>query len=88
MSKSKYISYRSRINDLKYKFGGKYSCIFGTRLDNGHLSNCEVLCEGKPSFNEYKIISNGSIKQQKEIIQTFNRNKKTFDKFTLAQESP
>ena len=77
-------SFRSRMNDFKYNFGGEYSCICGIRLDNEHLFNCEVLCEGKPSFNEYKIISNGSIKQQKEIIQTLNRNIKTFEQFTQA----
>ena len=81
-------SYRSRMNELKYNFGGEDLCICGSRLDNEHLFNCEVLSEGKPSNTEYKLIFNGSIKQQKDIIQILNRNMKTLKKFTLAQDSP
>ena len=45
-------SYRSRMNELKYNFGGEDACICGIRLDNEHLMKCEILCEGKSSNQE------------------------------------
>ena len=81
-------SYKSRLNELKYNFAGEDPSICGIRLDNEHLMKWEILCEGKPSNQEYSLIFNGSIKQQKDIMQTLNRNMKTLKKFTLAQDTP
>ena len=78
-------SYRSRMNDLKYNFGGEDNCICGSILENEHMFKCEALTKGSQRNMEYKNIFNGSIKEQKYIVQILITNKKIF---TLAQVSP
>ena len=81
-------AYRSRMNSLKYNFGGEDICVCGTVLNNEHLYSCETLNgEYLPSL-KYSVIFNGTIVQQKEVIQILNRNKKIFENITLAQDSP
>ena len=64
-------------------------CISGIRLGNEHILNCEVFCKGKLSNIEYKLIFNGSINKNRDIIQTLNSYiKKTFNNFTLTQDTP
>ena len=80
--------YRSRMNPLKYNFGGQENFICSLPLDNEHILHCESLNEGKSSNMEYNHIFNGKLKQQKDTIQVLNRNMTIFNKFTQAQESP
>ena len=48
-------AYRSRMNDLKYNFGGEDICICRKFLDNEHLFNCETLNKGRQRSTEYNI---------------------------------
>ena len=50
-------SYRSRMNPLKYNFGGQENFICSLPLDNEHILHCESLNEGKSSNMEYNHIS-------------------------------
>ena len=61
--------YQSRMNKLKYNLGGEDICICGRNLENDHLLRCEILNNGTLSNILYNDIFNGSIKQQKDIIQ-------------------
>ena len=79
-------SYRSRMNSLKYNFGGEDMCVCSTVLNNEHLYSCETLNGEHFSSLEYQVIFNGTICQQKEVIQILNRNMKIFENNTLAQE--
>ena len=82
-------AYRSRMNNLKYNFGSEVEiCVCGTRLVNEHLYICEKLSDGKLSNVPYNEIFNGSIKQQKHIVQILVRNMKKYQELTLAQEIP
>ena len=62
------------MNKLKYNFGGEEICI------------CE-LNNRKPLNISYNDIFNGSIKQQKDIIQILIRNMNKYEEFNLAQDS-
>ena len=81
-------SYRSRMNQLKYNFGGEDICLCSLPLDNENLLNCESFNGGKPLNMDYTHIFNGTLKQQKDIIQMLNRNMKIFQTFTQAQDCP
>ena len=78
-------AYRSRMNDLKCNFGGENICICGNFLDNEHLFICEALNKKTQRSTEYKNMFNGTIKEQKDIVQILKTNMKIF---TLAQASP
>ena len=78
-------SYRSRMICLKDNFGGEDHYICGNILENEHLYYCEAFNKEKIRNIEYKSIFNGSIKEEKEIIQILNEKMKIF---TLAQDTP
>ena len=81
-------SFRSRMNKLKYNFGGEEICICGLNLENEHLVSCLILINGNPPNISYSDIFNGNIKQHKDIIPILIRNIKKYEEFTLAQDSP
>ena len=76
------------MNKLKYNFGGEDICICGLNLENEHLLSCGILNNGTPRNISYNDIFNGSIKQQKDIIQILIKNMNKFEEITLAQDSP
>jgi hypothetical protein len=81
-------SYRSRMNSLKYNFGGEDICLCGTFLNNEHLYSCKTLNREKRPRLEYSNIFNGTIIEQKEIVQILKRNMEEYQNITLAQDSP
>ena len=73
------------MNSLKYNFGGKDICLCGTFLNNEHLYSCKILNKEKHPRLEYSKKFNGSISEQKEIIQILKRNMKEFENSTQAR---
>ena len=76
------------MNSLKYIFGGEDTCVCGTVINNEQFYSCETLNRENSSSLEYSVMFNTTIVQQKEVIQILNKNKKVFEKITLAQDSP
>ena len=64
------------------------SCLCGTFLNDEHLYSCKTLNREKRPRLEYSNIFNGTIIEQKEIVQILKRNMEKFQIITLAQDSP
>ena len=67
-------AYRSRMNNLKYNYGGQELCVCGTKLDNEHLLICDVLNGGTRHNLSYDKIFSGTLSEQKSIIQKLTKN--------------
>ena len=80
-------SYRVRMNKLKYNFSNKYIdlCQCQSTLDNEHLYECTLLNSDMKKY-EYSALYNGTIKEQKYIINILINNMKKHEEFTLAQD--
>ena len=75
------------MNTLKYNFGGEDICVCGTLLKNEHLYSCETLNGENIMSLEYHKLFNGTIVQQKEVLQILKRNMKIFENYTQAQDA-
>ena len=79
--------YRTRMNKLKCNFSNKYIdfCQCKSALNNEHLYKCNVLNSEVKKY-EYNSLFNGTIKEQKYIVNILIRNTIKHEEFTLAQD--
>ena len=79
--------YRTRMNLIKNNFRNENlleKCLCMKILTNEHLYTCDILNNNEKYSINYTQILNGSLGEQKFIINTLNRNMKLIEKFTLA----
>ena len=70
-------AYRSRMNNLSYNYpGNKKVEIFqcGVKMTNEHWYYCIVLNEGISIQDKYEQIFNGTITEQKQILDILKQN--------------
>ena len=82
-------AYRSRMNKLQYNYPGNKEnelCQCGTNMTNEHLYNCNILNEENIIHDKYEQIFNGTITEQKRIIDILEHNMKKHEQYTSAQE--
>ena len=70
-------SYRARMNQIKDNFKKMNyvdKCICGLILPNEHLYMCVILKEGRINKLIYNKIFNGTLSEQKKVINILNEN--------------
>ena len=80
-------SYRCRMNNLNYNFSNQkviQYCVCNEQMTNEHLYNCNMLRKKNKSnsityFPEYSNIFNGSIFDQKQILNILKQNIETYE---------
>ena len=89
--KEELFSYRCRMNLRKYNFPGNTEneiCICGQSLTNEHLYYCYILrCENSENsdqYHEYNKIFNGTLHEQKEILNILRKHSKQYEKHTQS----
>ena len=81
--------YQARMNKISDNFKHhKYieNCICGGYLDNSHLFECSVLNDGKSLNISYSQIFNGSLNEQKYIVNILDKNMEKLEEYTQAWE--
>ena len=81
-------SYRARMNKLLYNQPGNEEtqlCQCGENITNEHLYNCIVLNQGNIGIDNYEQIFNGTISEQKRILNILEQNMKKHEKSPSAQ---
>ena len=81
-------AYRLRMNSLNYNFPGKQiidKCICGEVMNNEHLFSCNILNNGKQPETIYQNIFNGTLLEQKYIINILETNMRKYEKHSQAQ---
>ena len=74
--------------DLKYNHpGNKQSelCQYGVNITNEHVYNCPLLNQGHIIKNNYGQIFNGTLSEQKQVLNILEQNMKKHEDFTSAQ---
>ena len=77
------------MNNLKYNFQGNKvieHCRCATQLTNEHLYLCFELNQGIDHEVKYDSLFNGTLSDQKIIINILNENMIKHEKFTSAQD--
>ena len=64
----------------------KCLCGENVKFDNEHLYNCLVLNEGQKPTISYIQLFNGTLSEQRDIVNILNRNMNHFETFTQAQD--
>ena len=59
-------------------------CICKCIMNNTHLYHCKILNEGKDLQHNYKYLFNGTLHQQKYVLNIKKKNLEYFRKITLA----
>ena len=78
-------NYRSEMNPLKNNFKGDkiiQYCVCLQVMENKHLYYCEILNNGRKINHIYEDILNGTLHQQKDIINILTENMKKFETLT------
>ena len=81
------------MNDLQYNFNGNnvvQSCLCNKKviLNNEHLFYCEVLNEGRKCNTPYIKLFNGTLFEQRDIVNILDANMRKYETFSQAQEDP
>ena len=82
-------SYRSKMNEFNFNFKGlkdEESCVCTIKLSNPHIFQCRILNEFKDHELKYEDILNGTLHQQKNILNTMKKNIKTTEKLPWQLE--
>ena len=78
------------MNDLKNNFKGKNDveeCLCGSDiLVNQHLYQCELFNEGRKCEIQYIKLFNGSLLEQKEILNILEDNMEKYRIYSQAQD--
>ena len=81
-------AYRTRMNLLTYNFPNKNSqiqkCKCGEQITNEHLLDCDMLNNGRKYDLKYQQIFNGTIQEQKSILNVLQKNLKIVEISTQA----
>ena len=81
-------SYRSRMNKLLYNQPGNGEtelCQCGENITNEHLYYCTILNQGNIIIDKYELIFNGTISEQKRILNILEQNMKKHERSPSAQ---
>ena len=75
------------MNNLKCNFSKKYIdlCHCNSELNNEHLYTCTLINSEIKKY-KYQSLFNGTIQEQKYIVNTLMNNMKKHEEFTLAQD--
>ena len=77
------------MNKLNYNYPGNKIvelCQCGVQMTNEHLYYCIVLNEGIRNQDKYEQIFNGTITEQKQILDILEQNMMKHEQFTSAQD--
>ena len=78
------------MNDLEYNFQGNnvvQNCLCEEKLlDNEHLYYCTILNEGRKCTVPYIKLFNGTIIEQRDIVNILKENRLKYETFTQAQD--
>ena len=83
-------SYRSQMNDMSLKYQEPKEvkiCVCTKELTNNHLYECTTLNNGEQLKFNYEKILNGTLHQQKYILNILKKNLETHTKITLASRA-
>ena len=81
-------SFRSRSNKLTYNYPGnkeKELCECGVNITNEHLYNCLMLNQGKIVEDNYEQIFNGTLSEQKQVLNILEQNMNKHEDYALAR---
>ena len=80
-------SYRSEMNEISLKYNELQDnkvCVCTKELNNSHLYECTILNNGEALKSKYEDILNGTLYQQKYILNILKKNLAVYTKMTLA----
>ena len=80
-------SYRSEMNDISLKYNeiqDNKVCVCTQELNNSHLYECITLNNGEALKLKYEDILNGTLHQQKYVLNILKKNHAIYTKITLA----
>ena len=81
-------SYRTRMNNLDYNFPGRKNmehCQCGfINITNEHLFECDILNNNEKYSHTYQQLLNGTLSQQKILLNILNQSMKNHKKFSQA----
>ena len=81
-------SFRSRSNKLTYNYPGNKEielCECGVDITNEHLYNCLMLNQGKIVEDNYETIFNGTLIEQKQVLNILEQNMNKHEDYALAR---